>query len=116
MNLNIDDTLYDTEKLAEWSTDFPASDFSNETETLYRKKDGQLVLHGCGEPFSEYGVHVKQGWTYGEDIKLLTVDEAKCWAKNKLTVDEYKKVFDKISEGDKQVSVTLYFEHDVWKN
>lgn len=39
-----------------------------------------------------------QGWTYGEDIKLLTVDEAKRWAKNKFTVDEYEKVFDKISK------------------
>lgn len=98
MNLNIDDVLYNAEKLAEWSTNFPASDSSNETEVLYRKKNGQLFLHGYGEPFSEYGVHTMQGWTYGEDIKLLTVDEVKRWAKNKFTVDEYEKVFDKISK------------------
>ena len=71
----INGILYNTEtakELAEWSNGLSSSDFSNETETLYRKKNGQLFLYGSGGPLSEYAVSYMQSWTSGEDIKPLT--------------------------------------------
>ena len=114
----INGILYNTEtakELAEWSNGLTSSDFSNETETLYRKKNGQLFLYGSGGPLSEYAVSYMQSWTSGEDIKPLTIEAAKRWAENKLDADEYEEVFGEVSEGDELVSVTLQFEHDVWK-
>ena len=74
-------------------------DFNWCEETLYRKKTGEFFLHGEGGPASAYAEHVASGgWTSGETIVPLTIDEAKEWAEDNLSADDYEKIFGEVEE------------------
>ena len=49
------------------------------TESLYKKKTGEYFLHGVGGPLSRWGHSTRQGWTDGESIRPLTVEQAQQW-------------------------------------
>lgn len=69
------------------------------SETLYRKRTGEFFLYGEGGPMSKYGVaYGNNEWGYGEEIRPLTVDEAKAWAEEHLDADEYEAVFGEVEE------------------
>lgn len=93
----INSKLYNTEtalKIGGWNNGYPWSDFRCEYERLYKKKTGEYFLFVEGGPLSEYRSSVSGGgWTYGEDIIPLSLDEAKGWAEEKLDVDEYTNEF-----------------------
>ena len=75
------------------------SGFGKCSETLYRKRTGEFFLYGEGGPMSKYGVaYGDNEWGYGEEIRPLTVDEAKAWAEKHLDADEYEEVFGEVEE------------------
>lgn len=110
--INGKDRLYNTEtaqELASWTNEYSPSDFNWYGEDLYLKKTGEYFLYGYGGPASPYSKSVgMNSWSGDEEIRPLTYDEAKEWAKNHLEADEYMKLFGEVSEGDEEEEVILY--------
>ena len=108
--------LYDTEtatELGNWSNGLPQSDFSYAEETLYRKKTGEYFIFGEGGPQTRYCRHSGGNWSYGKAIVPLKFEEAREWAKEKLSADEYEKIFGEISEDGGKSTITLSISNDV---
>lgn len=89
--------VYDTSTavyLAEASSNLSCSDFGYWEETLYRKKNGEMFLHGSGGPASKYAevVGLNQ-WSGGQAILPLSYDEAEKWAEEHLPADKYMEIF-----------------------
>lgn len=80
-------------------------DFSYWEETLYRKNTGEFFLHGEGGPASRYAEALSGGgWTGGEKIIPLSLEEAQKWAEKYLDGDEYEEIFGAVEEtADKRV-------------
>ena len=79
-------------------------------ETLYRKvtKNSNYFLHGKGGARTEYARPKKGTLVSGEDIKPLPFDEAKKWAEEHLTEEEFRKEFCIAEdEGSKQFSLRI---------
>lgn len=63
-------------------------------EHLYRKRNGEFFLYGEGGAESRYAISGSGGlWKSGEHITPLSVDEAKKWADEHLTNEEYQAAF-----------------------
>lgn len=92
----IDGKRYDTDTAqvcGECSYGYPG-DFNHVSETLYMKRTGEFFLYGEGGPRSKYAESVSMNeWTGGERITPLTEDEAKAWAEENLTGEEYEEIF-----------------------
>lgn len=88
----INGKLYNTEtadKLGEFCTNCTASDFRYLEESLYRKRTGEFFLYGFGGPLTGYAVKLTNGYRSGQAIRPLTEEEAREWAENHLTADQY---------------------------
>ena len=101
---------YDTEtaKLVGYTSyDNPGS-LAYWSEDLYRKKTGEYFLYGQGGPMSKYSRRTGENeWSFGHEIRPLTLDEAKAWAEKHLDADIFEEVFGKVEEGKVQVSTWL---------
>lgn len=92
----INGKVYDTETallVGRWDSGHSANDFYGVTESLYRKKTGEYFIHGDGGAKTQYAKAVGNSWVGGELIKPVTLGEAKEFAKEYLTSDEYEKEF-----------------------
>jgi hypothetical protein len=93
----INGSLYNTETAQCLGYVEPAGsnqrDFNYYCETFYRTKSGKYFLHGEGHGNSRYGEWHGNSGGWGEKIMPLTVDEAKEWAEENLTGEEYIKIF-----------------------
>lgn len=79
------------------------------SESLYRKRTGEFFLYGEGGPRSKYAERVgNSGWTDGERIMPLTWDEAREWAEEKLSPDEYQQVFGEVAVDDSKAYLNAY--------
>lgn len=68
-------------------------------ETLYQKKTGEFFLYGEGGARTEYSDFRGETNCYsGCKIIPLTVKEAKKYAEEHLTVEEYEKIFGEVEE------------------
>lgn len=68
-------------------------------ETLYQKKTGEFFLYGEGGARTKYADYRGEMSSYhGYKIAPLTVKEAKKWAEDHLTVDEYEGIFGEVEE------------------
>src|SRR5690554_91779 len=77
-------------------------------EDLYRKKTGEFFLHGQGGPMSKYLERTGENeWSYGHEIRPISMDRAKAWAEKYLDADEYEKIFGKVEEGKVQISTWI---------
>lgn len=107
----INQKRYDTEtakSCGSWGNDYSKRDFQWCEETLYQKKTGEFFLYGEGGPMSKYAERVgNSGWSSGERLMPLTYDEARQWAEEKLSVDEYEEIFGEVTEDGSKVTVTL---------
>lgn len=75
-------------------------------ETLYRKKTGEFFLHCEGGAGTYYGQDVAtNARQQGELIDPLNYDEAKSWAEEHLTGDEYESIFGEVPEDDESSKV-----------
>ena len=100
----IEGKLYNTdtaELVGEWTNGCYANDFNYCSEDLYRKKTGEFFIHGRGGAMSKYAVSVGSNTMSGsEQIKPISFEYAKQWAEEKLTADEYEKLFGEVAEDD----------------
>lgn len=97
----INGKLYNTETATELGTywnGYPQGDFSYVSETLYVKKTGEYFLHCEGGPLTEYAKYVGRNKCFGAYIYPYAEKEAKEWAAEKLTADEYEKLFGEVEE------------------
>lgn len=94
---------YDTETAKEIGSRFSGEsrqDFSYVEETLYRKRTGEFFLYGSGGPASRYAVRTGQNsWSGGSKIIPLSTQEARHWAEQYLTPDDFEAVFGAVTEG-----------------
>lgn len=95
---------YDTETaqaVGSWSNNLSYRDFGWCRETLYRKRTGEYFLHGEGGALSRYAEPGNGNMRGpGESIRPMTFDEARSWAEEKLTGDEYEQIFGEIADDD----------------
>lgn len=88
--------MYNTitaELIAEDSYSNPG-DFRYWHEALYKKKTGEYFLYGEGGPLSMYRTELGlNSWDSGENIQPLSVEEAKKWAEQHSSAEEYIKAF-----------------------
>lgn len=99
----INGKVYSTETAQEvgsWSNSLSYRDFNHCEETLYRKKTGEYFIHGVGGPRSPYAEHTVNSWSGGSAIRPLTFDEARKWAEEKLSAEEYEAIFGEVSEDE----------------
>lgn len=93
---------YDTDTAKEvgyWNNGLLCSDFCYIEETLYKKKTGEFFLCGRGGAITKYTERVSEGFSGpGKAIVPLTEDEAKKWAEDHLTVEEYEGIFGEVEE------------------
>lgn len=81
-------------------------DFEHIEEALYLKKSGEYFLHGEGGPQTKYAVSEGQNsWTGGQKIMPLSYDNAKEWAEENLTADEYEAAFGVVEDDETQVTL-----------
>jgi hypothetical protein len=88
--------IYDTETAEEiggWSNNLGHSDFRNISESLYRTKKGRFFLAGEGGPMTKYSRRCGDSTGGGEDIQPLTHEEAREWAEEHLSPEEFLKIF-----------------------
>ena len=110
MKKYINGKKYDTETaqaVGGWSNNRSYSDFSHCEETLYRKKTGEFFLHGKGGPMTGYAESVgDNSWGSGSRIQPMTFDEARQWAEEHLSGDEYEQIFGEITDDDTDVLIS----------
>lgn len=81
------------EKLAEWNNGGFYGDFTRSDQTLYRKKTGEFFL--CSE-----GAERRGGGEigFGEEIIPLSEREARDWAEDHISDEEYEEIFGEVAE------------------
>lgn len=102
--------VYCTETAKElgwWSNTANSRDFAWASETLYKTKSGQYFLHCEGGALSRYASHFGNERGYGEKIEVLSIDQAKTWAEERLDGDEYEEIFGVPEEDDLKVTVLI---------
>jgi hypothetical protein len=91
--------VYDTERaeqIAKHGAIVDKSDFHALAETLYKNSDGEYFLHCQGGAATPYADEAREGTTYGEEIQLLTAEEALDWCeKRSINTDN---VFEEFAE------------------
>lgn len=102
---------YDTDgakEVAMWSNVDNWTDFHFYKESLYRKRTGEYFLYGKGNAASKYAESVGQNcWDSGEEIIPLTEENARKWAEEHLTGDEYEEIFGEVNEDDEDSNYTI---------
>jgi len=105
----ISNKAYDTEtakELGSWSNMADYGNFSQFSETLYRKKTGEFFLFGEGGPMTKYAVaEGSNSWRGGSRIMPLSFQEAREWAEEHLSGDEYETIFGEVAEDESRVQV-----------
>ena len=105
----INNKAYDTEtakELGSWSNMADYGNFSQFSETLYRKKTGEFFLYGEGGPMTKYAVAEGSNcWRGGSRIMPLSFQEARKWAEEHLSGEEYEAIFGEVVEDDSRVQV-----------
>lgn len=85
---------YDTEtaeEIAEYWNGFSISDCRYVKEYLYKKKNGDFFLCGEGSPMTKYSRSVDYNSSIGgEKIILLSIEDAKEWAEENLSIELYE--------------------------
>jgi hypothetical protein len=98
----INGKVYNTETatlIGEWSNNRGHGDFSNMSEDLYLTKKGQYFIAGSGGPMTKYAKSCGNNCSTGsDDIYLLTPAEARTWAEEHLSTEEYMEHFE-VEEG-----------------
>ena len=99
----IDGKLYDSDKaeqLALSTNKYPPGNSYFEAEMLYRSPQGQLFIYGHGGPLSGYGITKGNTHYGGEELWLVTEEEAKEFCiENNLTSAVLELFPDSIEEG-----------------
>jgi len=88
---------YDTEtatRIENWWNRLSDSDFNHCEETLYKTKNGNYFIHGCGGPMTNYSVSVgNSGYGGSTQIRPLTKKEAYEWCEEHNLTDIIEEEF-----------------------
>lgn len=102
---------YNTEtakKVGYYSSPGVWGDFDHYEETLYQKKTGEFFLYGEGGPRTGYSKIVGQNsWSGGYAIIPKTFNEAREWAEEHLSAEEYESIFGEVPEDDSKTVIAL---------
>ena len=93
--------LYDTDKaeeIAKFDNDYWKTDYHWYEETLYKTDKGNYFLYGQGGALTKYRYHCADGYTAGEDITPLTLEEAKEWGEAHMNPDYYMDEFGEVEQ------------------
>jgi hypothetical protein len=99
--------VYDTEnaeRIAKHGSIIDKGDFHALAETLYKDPDGDYFLHCQGGAATEYAKQTGNGTTYGEELQLLTKEEALDWCEHR-SIDS-KNVIDEFAELIENIDTT----------
>lgn len=99
----ISGSLYDTSTarlVGAWDNGVYGNDFSAVSEELYRTRSGKYFVHGEGGPLTTYAVHHGNDTSGSEEIRPMTVDQARAWAEEKLSADKYAAEFGEPEEAE----------------
>jgi len=106
--------MYNTETaklLGSGDNGYPRNDFNFWEEDLYRTKSGAYFLHGSGGPASRYAISTGQNsWSGGEKIIPLPTEQAREWAEEMLSAEEYAEIFgepDEASDEREALNVSI---------
>lgn len=92
----INGKIYNTEtaeRLGSHCNSYDIGDFNRYEESLYRTKKGAFFLHGEGGPNTCYAKHFGNSRSGGENVEMMTVEEARKWAEEFLSVGEVEGIF-----------------------
>lgn len=106
----INNKVYDTSTAREIGCNSYSNprDFHYWCETLYCKRTGEYFLHGEGGPMSRYSEQIEQNsWSGGEKIIPLSYENARKWAEENLTADEYESEFGAVTEDGTAETVNI---------
>lgn len=106
----INGKVYDTEtatEVAYWESGNKTSAAWYD-ETLYRKRNGEFFIFGQGYAASPYSQQRTDGsYGPGSRIRPVSWDDAKLWAQDKLSDDDFDDLFGKIEEDTSKVVTTI---------
>ncbi|MDD6667772.1 MAG: hypothetical protein PUE58_07465 [Lachnospiraceae bacterium] len=97
----INGKMYNTETancVGYWENGYGCGDFQYAEERLYRKRTGEFFIHGEGGAMTQYAESDGDAYCGGEKIIPISEDEAKEWAENHLTADDYESIFGEVEE------------------
>lgn len=97
----INGKMYNTEtakELGDYWNGYYEGDFYFLKETLYLKKSGEYFLHGEGGAASKYCKRFGDGRIGDNVIIPFSEEEAKEWAVEYLSADEYEALFGTVEE------------------
>lgn len=107
----INGKVYDTataQCVGEWSNGYTRRVPMWHEEALFRKRTGEFFIYGEGGHRSQYAKEVgTRQWSSGERIMPLTWDEARGWAEEKLSADEYEGIFGEVAEDETRQTLTV---------
>ncbi len=109
MKKYINGKIYDTETAASvgsWSNNLSHRDFGWCEETLYRKRTGEYFLFGEGGPASGYAERIDNMRGSGSRIQPMKFEEAREWAEEHLSAEEYEEIFGEIEDDDSEVLIS----------
>lgn len=97
----INGKLYNTETAKELAFNAKGTnprDFKYTSEALFQKENGEYFIYGVGGPMSKYAVPSGTVLMSGENIKPVTEYEAKKWAEENMSADDYIRIFGEVEE------------------
>lgn len=95
------------EKVGDWWNGLSVRDFNHCSEELYRKRSGEFFLYGEGGPLSSYAVSHGNETSGSEQIRPLSLDEAKRWVENRLDGEDYDRIFGAPDESGEKQTVAI---------
>ena len=100
--------VYDTEKaipIGEFSPDIACESPEFFSETLYKKRSGELFLFGEGNTETKYAELAKDGWKSGSRIVPLSFSQARDWAAKYL--DELPDIFRDVEDEETRETMSI---------
>ena len=90
----IDGKIYNTETATFLGRDYDGDGFRAYDESLYRTPRGRYFLAGEGGPMTKYAVSTGlNSWSGSKKIIALSEEEARQWAEEHMSTDDYLKFF-----------------------
>lgn len=78
----------------------PIDDFEFVGHWLYRKRTGEYFLESSGGAMTRYAELDGDGWHGVSVIEPMTYEQARAWAEEHMTADEYEAEFGEVPESD----------------
>ena len=92
----INGKMYNTETaeyLGSWDNGLSNSDFHVISEFLYKTRKGTYFIHGKGGAMTKYADRAGSMYCEGERITPISEEEARRWAENNLSAENYADIF-----------------------